>query len=187
MWYQWVWWLYLVYNFYFVSVDPTMQSTRVSFSPRKTRVMLSSRMSTARRNAGLKHEVISPKSRNKICSTKDSLPSCWGLFLLQLCWQVQTVLPQVWDRQGGCFHHGELIYQKDDSHIWYLIRFRTGKIDIMLDYIKLFIRKRLRRREKLNDSQDLRQTLKHILAQNFVQVNFHHLTKQTQTITINIT
>ena len=48
----------MVDNFYFFSVDPTMQSTRVSFSPRKMRVMLSSRMSTARRNAGVKHEVL---------------------------------------------------------------------------------------------------------------------------------
>ena len=131
MWYQWVWWLYLVYNFYFVSVDPTMQSTRVSFSPRKTRVMLSSRMSTARRNAGLKHEVISPKSRNKICSTKDSLPSCWGLFLLQLCWQVQTVLPQVWNRQGDCFHHEEK-YDKDNWNSWCLIRNRKSYYNVCL-------------------------------------------------------
>ena len=169
----------MVDNFYFFSVDPTMKSTRVSFSPRKMRVMLSSRMLTARRNAGVKHEVIFPKSRNKICNTKDTLPSCWGLFLLQLCWQVQTVLSQVWGWQGGCLHQEELIYKTDDLDS--KCKFGTGKIDIMLDYIKLFIRKRLRRREKLNDSQDLRQTLKHILAQNFVQVNFHHLTKQTQT------
>ena len=66
----------MVDNFYFFSVDPTMQSTRVSFSPRKMRVMLSSRMLTARRNAGVKHEVIFPKSRNKICNTKDTMPSC---------------------------------------------------------------------------------------------------------------
>ena len=169
----------MVDNFYFVSVDPTMRSTRVSFSPRKTRVMLSSRMLTARKNAGVKHEVIFPKSRNKICNTKDTMPSCWGLFLLQLCWQVQTVLSQVWGWQGGCLHHEELIYKTDDLNSQ--CKFGTGKIDIMLVYNKPFIRKRLRRRKKLNASQDPRQTLKHTLAQNFVQVHFHHLTKQTQT------
>ena len=95
------------------------------------------------------------------------------------------MLSQVWGWQGGCLHHEELIYKTDDLDSY--CKFGTGKIDIMLVYNKPFIRKRLRRRKKLNDSQDLRQTLKHILAQNFVQVNFHHLTKQTQTITINIT